>query len=178
MRGVVLSQVLVMAWDSLRSHKMRSALTVLGIIIGITMVVGMTSLIRGFDQSITGQIQTLGSDTLFLVKRGLVVTSVEQFRELNQRPDITEVDVAAIEEQAVTVHRVSVMYGQGFPPSIATVRYRGNRSDQTVVMGVSSRFLEAGDMELDAGRFLSPLDLRQRSDVVVIGYGAGRALFD
>ncbi len=179
MRTVVVTEVLGMAWDSLRSHKMRSALTVLGIVIGITMVVGMTSLIRGFDQSMTGQIQTLGSNTLFLVKwGGRLVTSIEQIRELNQRPDITEADVEAIEELAETVYRISVMYGQGFPPAITTIRYRGNRSDQTVVMGVNSRFLEAGDIELDLGRFISPLDMRQRSDVVVIGNGARIALFD
>ena len=56
-------EIIGMAWESLRTHKMRSALTVLGIVIGITMVVGVTSLIRGFDSTITGQIQGMGSPT-------------------------------------------------------------------------------------------------------------------
>ncbi len=175
---VVFLEILAMAWDSLRGHKLRSALTVLGIVIGITMVVGMTSLIRGFDRSITGQIQALGSDTLFLVKwGGRMVTSFEQIRELNQRPDITAADVEAIERLASTVHRVSVMYGSGFPPAIATVRYRGESTEQTQVLGVGPRFIEAGDMELDLGRFVSSIDLRQRSDVVVLGAGPQEALF-
>jgi len=179
MRSIVVTEVLAMAWESLRGHKLRSFLTVLGIVIGITMVVGMTSLIRGFDQSITGQIQSLGSDSLFLVKwGGRLVTSMEKLRELNQRPDITDADAEAISGQAETVYRVSVMYGSGFPPSIGTLRFRGNRTEQTQIMGVGSRFLEAGDMELDLGRFIGPVDILQRSDVVVIGNGTRQALFE
>jgi len=49
-RTGLLSEIVAMAWDTLRGNKMRSALTVLGVVIGITSIVGMTSLIRGFDQ--------------------------------------------------------------------------------------------------------------------------------
>ena len=178
MRSFVVGEILKMAWDSLRAHKMRSVLTVLGIVIGITMVVGMTALIRGFDKMMTGQIQTLGSDTPFLVKwGGRLVTSGEEFRRLMSRPDVTDRDAEAIEELADSVHRVSVMYGQGFPPSVADVSYRGNRTRQTIVMGVSPRFIEAGDMELAAGRFLTPIDIGQRSDVVLLGNGPVDTLF-
>ena len=50
-----------MAFDTLRSNKMRSALTVLGVVIGVTSIVGMTSLIRGFDTSLRDSINSLGS---------------------------------------------------------------------------------------------------------------------
>ena len=178
MRSVVMSEVLAMAWDSLRSHKMRSFLTILGIVIGITMVVGMTSLIRGFDQSMTGQIESLGSDTVYLIKwGGRLVTSGEEFRRLNARPDITDRDADAIARLAESVERVSIMYGAGFPPSQATVRFAGQRTNGTQVMGIAPRFLAAGDMELDLGRFISPIDMRQRTDVVVLGDGPRSVLF-
>ena len=51
-RSGLLFEIVAMAWDTLRTSKMRSALTVLGVVIGITSIVGMTSLIRGFDQSL------------------------------------------------------------------------------------------------------------------------------
>jgi putative ABC transport system permease protein len=51
MRWSLFSEIVVMSWDTLRGNKMRSALTVLGIVIGITSIVGMTSLIRGFTES-------------------------------------------------------------------------------------------------------------------------------
>jgi putative ABC transport system permease protein len=178
MRFRVIGQVLVMAWDSLRSHKMRSALTVLGIVIGIMMVVGMTSLIRGFDKSITGQIESIGSDTIYLTKfSALSLTSGAGFRELLARPDVTDKDANAIAEGAATVRSVSVMYGAGFPPAMALTAYKGTRVEQTAVIGASPRFIGASDMELDLGRFLAPVDERQRSDVAVIGWGLRSALF-
>jgi len=178
MRKVVLYEVLKMAMGSLRSHKMRSLLTVLGIVIGIMMVVGMTSLIRGFDKSITGQIESMGSDTLYLIKwSGNSLLSGADLRELLARPDIDERDAEAIERFGETVRGVSVMYGASFPPAMGTLVYRGNRTSQTQILGVAPAFLDAGDMELGLGRFVSPLDLRNRSDVVVIGNGARNALF-
>jgi putative ABC transport system permease protein len=174
----VATEVLRMAWGSLRAHKMRSLLTVLGIVIGIMMVVGMTSLIRGFDKSITGQIQSMGSDTLYLIKwSGQGLLNGADLRELLGRPEIDERDAEAIARLSETVQGVSVMYGAGFPPSMGSLSYRGERTNQTQVMGVSPEFLAAGDMVLDFGRFLSPIDIRNRSDVVVIGNGTRKALF-
>jgi putative ABC transport system permease protein len=177
MRRVVIREVLQMAWHSLRGHKLRSLLTVLGIVIGIMMVVGMTSLIRGFDRSITGQIESMGSDTLFLVKwTGQSILAGEDLRELLARPDIDERDAEAIAEVAETVAGVSVMHGAGLPV-MSVVSHRGNRSNQTQVMGVAPEFLQAGDMVLDLGRFLTEIDIRNRSDVVVLGNGVRTALF-
>jgi len=178
MRSVVMSEVLRMAWGSLLAHKMRSLLTILGIVIGIMMVVGMTSLIRGFDKSITGQIESMGSDTRYLIKwSGQGLLNGADLRELLARPDIDERDADAVDRLAETVAGVSVMYGAGFPPSMGALSYRGERTNQTQLMGVAPAFLNAGDMELDLGRFVSPIDLRNRSDVVVIGNGARKALF-
>ena len=59
-----------MAFDTLRSNKMRSALTVLGVVIGVTSIVGMTSLIRGFDTSLRNSINSLGPNTIFVQKFG------------------------------------------------------------------------------------------------------------
>lgn len=67
-RRSLATEILAMAWESLRTHKLRSALTIVGIVIGITTVVGVTSLIRGFDSTITGQIQGMGPDTAFIAK--------------------------------------------------------------------------------------------------------------
>ena len=59
-----------MSIDTLRTSKMRSALTVLGVVIGITSIVGMTSLIRGFDQSLRDSISQLGPNTIIVQKFG------------------------------------------------------------------------------------------------------------
>ena len=66
MIGGLLREILILALDTLRANKLRSGLTVLGIVIGITAIVGMTSLIRGFDDSLRDSIRELGPDTIFL----------------------------------------------------------------------------------------------------------------
>ena len=81
-------------------NKMRSALTVLGVVIGITSIVGMTSLIRGFDQSLRDMIRAIGPNTIFVQRFGVAsFASGAEFRELLKRPNLTISDARAIEEQ-------------------------------------------------------------------------------
>jgi putative ABC transport system permease protein len=62
----LVKEVVSMAFDTVRTNKMRSGLTVLGIVIGITAIVGMTALIRGFDQSVRDLMATIGPNTIFV----------------------------------------------------------------------------------------------------------------
>ena len=67
-RTGLLGEIVTMSVDTLRTNKMRSALTVLGVVIGITSIVGMTSLIRGFDESLRDSIRALGPNTILVQK--------------------------------------------------------------------------------------------------------------
>src|SRR5947209_8023964 len=103
-RAGLIGEVMVMALETVRGNKMRSGLTVLGVVIGITSIVGMTALIRGFDQSLREMIRTIGPDTIFIQRFG--VTSFAngvEFKELLKRPTLTVSDARAIEEQAGTI---------------------------------------------------------------------------
>ena len=64
LRSGLLGEIVTMSVDTLRANKMRSALTVLGVVIGIMSIVGMTSLIRGFDESLRDSIRALGPNTI------------------------------------------------------------------------------------------------------------------
>ena len=64
----LLAEILGMAVDTLRTNKLRSALTVLGVVIGVTSIVGMTSLIRGFGDQFESLIRQMGSDTIYVAK--------------------------------------------------------------------------------------------------------------
>ncbi len=66
MRPALLREVVAMAMDTVRSNKMRSALTVLGVVIGVTSIVGMTAMIRGFDKSLRDMIGAIGPNTIFI----------------------------------------------------------------------------------------------------------------
>ncbi|MBI3268225.1 MAG: ABC transporter permease [Planctomycetes bacterium] len=81
---------LFLALRSLRSHVLRSALTLFGIVIGITAVVGMSSIIRGVDEVILGQIRALNPNVVYLTRFGIMM-SAEDWRAARRRPDISPV---------------------------------------------------------------------------------------
>src|ERR671938_520633 len=110
-------EVVLLALDTLRTNKIRSALTVLGVIIGITAIVGMTSLIRGFDQSLRDSIRELGPNTIFVAKfSGVSIAAGNDFATLLRRPNITVEDARAIEKLAPSVGIVDIWLGAGGPP--------------------------------------------------------------
>ena len=93
LRAGLLQEILTMAIDTLRTNKMRSALTILGVVIGITSIVSMTALIRGFDESFKDLFRQIGPNTMFVTKFSIVSFSQgKEFRDLIKRPNITVED--------------------------------------------------------------------------------------
>src|SRR6187431_2230876 len=93
----LIGEVISMALDTVRSNKLRSGLTVLGVVIGITSIVGMTSMIRGFDQSLRDSIRAIGPDLIIIQRFGpLSFTSGAEFSTLIKRPSLTVSDARAI----------------------------------------------------------------------------------
>ena len=86
-RTGLLTEILVMAVDTLRANKLRSALTILGVVIGITSIVSMTALIRGFDESFKDLFRQVGPNTMFIEKFSFV--------SLSQGKDVPRPDQAA-----------------------------------------------------------------------------------
>ena len=105
-RVALLIEVVVMAFDTVRTNKMRSFLTVLGVVIGITSIVGMTAMIRGFDESLRNSIRSLGPDTIFVAKfSGVSVASGKEIMELLRRPNLTLEDAHAIQKLPAAVRQ-------------------------------------------------------------------------
>ena len=101
----LLKEVVAMAFDTVRTNKMRSGLTVLGVVIGITSIVGMTSMIRGFDESLRDSIRSIGPNLITIQRAGpLSFANGVEFAEILRRPNLTISDARAIEQQAPSVH--------------------------------------------------------------------------
>jgi putative ABC transport system permease protein len=177
-RMALLREILLLAVDTLRANTLRSALTVLGVVIGITAIVGMTSLIRGFDRSLRDSIQDLGPDTIFVAKfSGVSLTSGRSFTELIRRPNLTVEDATAIERLAPSAGIVDIWLGAGGPPTQARVSYRGERTKLLAVLGTTEEFARINFLDLQAGRFFTEGEVGRRRDVVVLGYTPFEALF-
>ena len=179
MRTALLREVALLALDSLRANKLRSALTILGVVIGITAIVGMTSLIRGFDQSLRDSIRELGPNTVFVAKfSGVSLAAGNRFTELLRRPNLTVEDATAIEKLAPSAGLVDIWLGAGGPPTQTRVFYRNDRTKLLAVLGATENFANINFLELQAGRFFTEGEVSRRRNVVVLGQTPFQALFE
>ena len=178
-RAGLAGEVLLMALDTLRSNKLRSGLTILGVVIGVTSLVGMASLILGFDQSLRDSIRQIGPDTIFVQRFGVVsFSSGQEFTELIRRPQLTIDDGRAIEEQAPSIELVDVELGVGGPaPRQERMFYRDQQTVPLVIMGATERFPTTTYIPLVAGRFFTRTEVQYRKNVAVLGQTPFRALF-
>jgi len=179
MRSSLFGEILSMSWDTVRGNKMRSFLTVLGIVIGITSIVGMTALIRGFDQSFRDLIRGLGPNTIYVAKMSAVsFSSGKSFQELVKRPNITPADAEAIQRNAPSIEIVDVTLGGGGPGSQqARLYYKNQRTKQLAVIGTTERWPLANQLAVATGRFFTASENQRRTRVVVLGQTAVEALF-
>jgi putative ABC transport system permease protein len=172
-------EVIVMAFDTVRTNKMRSGLTVLGIVIGITAIVGMTSLIMGFDQSMRDLFATIGPNTIFVQRFGIADLMNSEVRELLKRPNLTVSDARALEQQATTLQYVDLELGGSVGPAVQQrVFYRNLKTRPVLVLGTSEFFAEGTRIPFKLGRFFNGTELQYRKNVVVLAYGPYQRLFE
>jgi len=174
----LLREVVVMAFDTVRTNKMRSALTVLGVVIGITSIVGMTAMIRGFDKSLRDMIGAIGPNTIFVQRFNVTnFANGAELRDLLKRPQLTISDARAIEQQADSIRLVDVELGAGGPPTQQRIFYRDTKTVPMVVFGTSENFEEGTQIPMLAGRFFNGTEVQYRANVAVIGNGPYQVLF-
>jgi putative ABC transport system permease protein len=179
MRWSLFDEIVRMSWDTVRGNKLRSFLTVLGIVIGITSIVGMTAMIRGFDESIRALFRQLGPNTVYVAKMSVVsFSSGTEFRELLMRPNITVADAEAIERSAPSIQMVDMTIGAGGPGGRQErLYYRSERTKPMAVAGASETWAEVSEIALESGRFFTQSEVQRRSRVVVLGQAPAAALF-
>src|SRR5262245_18841342 len=173
-------EVIGMAFDTVRTNKLRSALTVLGVVIGISSIVGMTAMIRGFDQSLRGLIAQLGPDTIIMSRFSFTnFVNGDEIKELLKRPNLTISDGRAIEDQAETLQTVDVELGGGGPDSVMQrVFYRDQKTKPIIIIGTTEKFQEGTTIPFLAGRFFNGTEVQYRKNVVVIGNTPYKLLFE
>ena len=178
-RAGLLDEIVRMAFDTIRANKMRSGLTVLGVVIGITSIVGMTALIRGFDESLRDTIRTIGPDTIYVAKfSGISASSGATFEDLLKRPNMTPADAEAIERNAPSVAVVDVVFGRG-GGGVPQQRlfYAGERTKPIRIQGTGAQYPEVSTIALTAGRYFTQGEVDRRRNVIVIGDTVYKALF-
>jgi putative ABC transport system permease protein len=148
------------ALRAILANKMRSFLTVLGIIIGVLAVVAVVSIMQGVFAAMFAEFNAFGADTMF------IRPNWEMFRshsEAVKRLKMTYEDALAIRESVALVKDVAP-----FIMRSDSISYRGRR-DSTQIMGTTEPYLPINNMNLTEGRFIGPMDVASRRKVCVIG---------
>ena len=170
---------LLLAFDTLRTHKFRSFLTVLGVLIGTTTVIAVTSIIAGLDKQLVDVAQQFGTRTLWIYKMQLGAPH-QLTRDERLRKPLSYEDAMAIKEQVPSAETVSVelfrdMGDFGLPP--VTARYKGHDMNDALFVGVTAEHLRLINATLHEGRFFNEIDDLHHRDVAVIGNGVRERFF-
>ena len=169
-----------MALETLREHKMRSFLTVLGVVIGITALVGVASILVGLDRDVRAFLNDFGPETLFVFK----FTPGFHFGRLSQeermRKPLTLEDALAIKEQCPSVKAVTAevfpRVGIG-PRHFPSIRYRNKEVVGIDYNGTLPATEQVYAQRMDRGRFFTEAEDLHRVDVAVLGFDLADALF-
>jgi ABC-type antimicrobial peptide transport system permease subunit len=171
---------LSLALDTLHTHKFRSFLTVLGVLIGTTTVIAVASIIAGLDRQLVQTMEQFGTNSLWLYKLQMGAPH-RLTREERLRKPLSYDDAMAIKEQCAAVEEVSaVLFRElndfgGLPPT--SVRYRGHDMSDAQLMGVTANHLKIANAPLADGRFFTDADDLHRRDVAVIAANVVDRLF-
>jgi putative ABC transport system permease protein len=178
LRSGLLGEIVTMSIDTLRTNKMRSALTVLGVVIGITSIVGMTSLIRGFDNSLRESISQLGPDTIMVQKWGALslIGSGKSFLDVARRPNLSREDALAIERECPSVALVDVWLGL-YGNAQSRIYYGHDRTKAVAIIGATENWAAVNFAKLEMGRLFMPAEVEHRRQVVVLGKNPWESLF-
>jgi putative ABC transport system permease protein len=175
----VLRETVVMALDSVRAHKFRSFLTVLGIVIGVMTAITIASILTGLRQNIVAMIEEYGTNNIYAFHLSTGPRTSEDRSERTRKP-LTVDDAETIQAQASAVDEVAKVapnVGYTGGPFDDNVTYQGHNYRWGNTQGVSANYADVSNITLKEGRFISELDDQQRANVMVIGVNAADALF-
>jgi putative ABC transport system permease protein len=165
-----LKEGLLIALRALRANKVRTSLTMLGIFIGITVVVLMSTAIKGIDNSFQNGISALGSDVLYIDKWAWF--SNEDWWKLRNRRSIDMADYEKFKELARLPLAVAPVIN-----SVQTVKFGERRVESVFLNGSSSDYVKTTNFTFDQGRFYNEVESKSARQVAVIGSEIASKLF-
>jgi putative ABC transport system permease protein len=170
-------EIVQMATDTIRSNKLRSSLTVLGIVIGVAMVIGVSSIGRGLDDNVRDLVASIGSNVIFAYH--LEPFTLRMTQELRTRKKLTFEDAQAMEQLP---HVKAVTAGiRFFRPELGVgtyaVKYQDRKVKNTILEGATSAAKDVFDLHITEGRWFSESDDERRAPVIILCHDTAAELF-
>jgi putative ABC transport system permease protein len=158
---------------SLRSNKLRTGLTLLGIIVGVTAVIAVWTIINGLDETVAQTFSSQGSTVFSISKNPQIITSREDFVKFNRRKDVTHEDAAAIARLCTACWRVGIAAN-----AIETVKYANQKAENVRIRGVVPlTMFDIDGVDIDAGRIWTESEGDSGREICVIGPDMLKNLF-
>ena len=169
--AVTMLETTRLALDALRAHKLRSFLTLLGVILAVTTLVVVMSFVAGMNFYVADRIANLGAN-VFIVDRFGIITSQDAWVKAQKRPLITMDDYERLRDSMKTAKAVAALDDHNIE-----IRSGNERLENTDVMGVSPNYAEVRNINVAQGRFINQTDDDHRGQVVFIGADVADRLF-
>jgi putative ABC transport system permease protein len=171
-------EIVQMATDTLRGNKLRSSLTVLGIVIGVAMVIGVSSIGRGLDDNVREVVASIGSNVIFAY-HVQPFTFGRPTEEMRTRKKLTFEDAEAIGQLP---HVKAVSAGiRFFRPELGVgtfaVKYEDRKVKNTILEGDTASVKDVFDLVMSSGRWFTEADDERRATVIVLGHDTAEELF-
>lgn len=160
-----------MALATLRENKLRAGLTILGVTVGVVTVLAMVSIIQGLNKAFAEQIESLGSNAVWVTKFDPSFGKPPG-QEERQRKELTIADADAIRDEIPTIADVSPIQRE-----ISVVVRHKDKQSTPILIGCTSHYEFVQNQYVGYGRFITELDMQERSNVAVIGRDLEKALF-
>jgi putative ABC transport system permease protein len=171
-------EIVQMATDTIRSNKLRSALTVLGIVIGVAVVIAVSSIGRGLDENVRDLVSSIGSNIIFVFHMEPFIFG-ELSEEMRMRRELTYDDALAMRDLP-HVKAVSAglrIFRRELGVGSYSVKYRDKKAKHTIIEGDMAQAKDVFDLPMASGRWFTDLDDEHRSPVVVVCYDTQQELF-
>jgi putative ABC transport system permease protein len=179
MRSGDLKETVTMALSTLRANKMRSGLTILGIVIGVMTVITISSVVNGLNQGVSGLVESLGSNILFIFR--FPAFTGRPTTEMLTRKQLTYDDAMAMKDLPhVVAVSPALQYTDNTAPGragVTAIRGNGQEMQNTILTGVVPDQEKVNDLNLLEGRFFNDTDEARAARVVVLGYDTAAQLY-
>jgi putative ABC transport system permease protein len=160
---VTFLETMKLALDALRAHKLRSFLTLLGVILAVTTLIVVMSVIQGLNKYVADKVADLGSN-VFIVDRFGIITSQDAWIKAQKRPMITMEDFERIRDNMKIQTAVAAEEDRNLQ-----IRSGNLTMENTSMMGATPNFADVRNLNVAQGRFITPADDEHRSEVVFVG---------
>ena len=165
-----------MALDTLRANKLRSGLTILGIVVGVTTVIAISSIINGLNNRVSEMADSLGSN-VFMVSRlpfGLGRPTTEQLT----RKNLTLDDALALRTQPhVVATNAEADYERGFFVGGVSAKYQGRKVSGSILAGGNAQVADVSNLTLQEGRIFTDAEDQRHAKVCILGRDTAEDLF-